>query len=162
MSSNNKVAVLAIMMQNANEPLFLKDLKAALADGLDGDSAHMHQFVLHASLDMVREKQWHTQHMYLGPVESFRDNVVSAWVMANGTSLLLLHRGFSEPSVKAFLKTVHTFMLVFFMNPVGGLGEHAVVDANFEAKVLTAAAQVDLRLDAFHLFFLGALCAQRN
>ena len=78
----------------------------------------MHQFVLHASLDMVREKQFFSNAMYLGPVETFRDNVVSAWVMANGTSILLLNRGFPEASIKSFLKAVYQLMLLYFLNPL--------------------------------------------
>jgi len=101
----------------------------------------MHQFVLHASLDMVREKQFFTPSMYLGAVETFRDNVVSAWVMANGTSILLLNRGFPEASVKAFLKAVYQLALLHFLNPLGQR-DAPIKTVAFEAKVFQAAAQV--------------------
>jgi hypothetical protein len=152
--ARSKVAVFAVVAQNGSEPLYLRDLKSSD----EVDSSHMYQFVLHASLDMVgvrccprararrpdlpalnQEKQWHTSAMYLGPVESFRDNVVSAWVMANGTNLLLLNRGFPEASVKAFLKTMHTVILGVCVNPLARK-DAPINDAAFDAKVSAAAA----------------------
>ncbi|XP_050385470.1 uncharacterized protein LOC126801998 isoform X2 [Argentina anserina] len=55
------------------------------------DAAQLHQFILHAALDIVQDLAWTTSAMYLKAVDRFNDLVVSAYVTAGHTRLMLLH-----------------------------------------------------------------------
>ncbi|KAL6125625.1 hypothetical protein ACLB2K_073681 [Fragaria x ananassa] len=46
------------------------------------DAAQLHQFILHAALDIVQDLAWTTSAMYLKAVDRFNDLVVSAYVTA--------------------------------------------------------------------------------
>ncbi|RYR44707.1 hypothetical protein Ahy_A08g040993 isoform C [Arachis hypogaea] len=46
------------------------------------DAAQLHQFILHAALDIVQDLAWTTSAMYLKSVDRFNDLVVSVYVTA--------------------------------------------------------------------------------
>ncbi|KAG6781526.1 hypothetical protein POTOM_014436 [Populus tomentosa] len=46
------------------------------------DAAQMHQFILHAALDIVQDLAWTTSAMYLKAIDRFNDMVVSVYVTA--------------------------------------------------------------------------------
>ncbi|KAH1245908.1 Trafficking protein particle complex subunit 2 [Glycine max] len=46
------------------------------------DSAQLHQFILHAALDIVQDLAWTTSAMYLKSVDRFNELVVSVYVTA--------------------------------------------------------------------------------
>ncbi|KAG6787850.1 hypothetical protein POTOM_003895 [Populus tomentosa] len=46
------------------------------------DAAQMHQFILHAALDIVQDLAWTTSAMYLKAIDRFNDLVVSVYVTA--------------------------------------------------------------------------------
>ncbi|KAM2275050.1 hypothetical protein ACFX1S_044783 [Malus domestica] len=46
------------------------------------DAAQLHQFILHAALDIVQDLAWTTSAMYLKAVDRFNDLVVSVYVTA--------------------------------------------------------------------------------
>ncbi|KAJ4839577.1 hypothetical protein Tsubulata_035990 [Turnera subulata] len=46
------------------------------------DAAQLHQFVLHAALDIVQDHAWTTSAMFLKSIDRFNDLVVSVYVTA--------------------------------------------------------------------------------
>ncbi|KAH1255308.1 Trafficking protein particle complex subunit 2B [Glycine max] len=46
------------------------------------DAAQLHQFILHAALDIVQDLAWTTSAMYLKSVDRFNELVVSVYVTA--------------------------------------------------------------------------------
>ncbi|KAM0972511.1 hypothetical protein COP2_020714 [Malus domestica] len=46
------------------------------------DAAQLHQFILHAALDIVQDLAWTTSAMYLKAIDRFNDLVVSVYVTA--------------------------------------------------------------------------------
>ncbi|KAI9114409.1 hypothetical protein K1719_014637 [Acacia pycnantha] len=46
------------------------------------DAAQLHQFILHAALDIVQDLAWTTSAMYLKSIDRFNDLVVSVYVTA--------------------------------------------------------------------------------
>lgn len=60
------------------------------------DAAQLHQFILHAALDVVQDLAWTTSAMYLKSVDRFNELVVSVYVTAGHTRLMLLHDGSKE------------------------------------------------------------------
>ncbi|XP_020085196.1 probable trafficking protein particle complex subunit 2 isoform X4 [Ananas comosus] len=46
------------------------------------EAAHLHQFILHAALDIVQDLAWTTSAMFLKSVDRFNDLVVSVYVTA--------------------------------------------------------------------------------
>ncbi|CDY29106.1 hypothetical protein Bca4012_043019 [Brassica carinata] len=57
------------------------------------DAAQLHQFILHAALDVVQDLAWTTSAMFLKSVDRFNDLVVSVYVTA-GHILFLLEQLF--------------------------------------------------------------------
>ncbi|PNY02637.1 trafficking protein particle complex subunit 2-like protein, partial [Trifolium pratense] len=53
------------------------------------DAAQLHQFILHAALDVVQDLAWTTSAMYLKSVDRFNELVVSVYVTAGH---ILYHR----------------------------------------------------------------------
>ncbi|XWS13178.1 hypothetical protein CRYUN_Cryun36dG0015300 [Craigia yunnanensis] len=46
------------------------------------DAAQLHQFILHAALDIVQDLAWTTSAMFLKAIDRFNDMVVSVYVTA--------------------------------------------------------------------------------
>ncbi|KAG2302278.1 hypothetical protein Bca52824_030929 [Brassica carinata] len=47
------------------------------------DAAQLHQFILHAALDVVQDLAWTTSAMFLKSVDRFNDLVVSVYILLN-------------------------------------------------------------------------------
>ncbi|KAH9255213.1 hypothetical protein BASA81_006653 [Batrachochytrium salamandrivorans] len=132
-----KVAVLAIVVGNNDEPVFLKDLKAPAAHLGSGElhpDEYLYHFLLHSSLDLLADKQWVNTNMFLGVVETFREYSVSAWITLSGTKLLLLHHGHTELQVKNFFREVHQVWIKQAMNPLQPR-EGQITSLGFDVKV---------------------------
>ena len=80
------------------------------------EQAHLHQFVLHAALDLVDERQWESSAMNLKCVDKFSE-YVSAFVTAGQARLLLLHAQRNDEGIKAFFHEVHELYLRIILNP---------------------------------------------
>ena len=111
-----------------SEPLFEAELipptsgsqPAATTDEL----AYLHQFVLHASLDMVQSSMWSNNANFLRVIDRFNTLLVSAYITPGGTVMLLLHHGrTNEESIRAFFVEVGDLFAKHVMNPF------AVLDA---------------------------------
>ncbi|BBG96214.1 SNARE-like superfamily protein [Prunus dulcis] len=72
------------------------------------DAAQLHQFILHAALDIVQDLAWTTSAMYLKAIDRFNDLVVSVYVTADiHTRLMLLHDSRNDDGIKSFFQEVH-------------------------------------------------------
>nr|XP_016455684.1 PREDICTED: transport protein particle 20 kDa subunit-like isoform X1 [Nicotiana tabacum]XP_016455685.1 PREDICTED: transport protein particle 20 kDa subunit-like isoform X1 [Nicotiana tabacum] len=71
------------------------------------DAAHQHQFILHAALDIVQDLAWTTSAMFLKSIDRFNDLVVSVYVTAGHTRLMLLHDSRNDDGIKSFFQEVH-------------------------------------------------------
>lgn len=70
------------------------------------DSSHLQQFILHAALDPIDDRLWDASGMNLRVVDKFNDLLVSAYVTAGRTRLLLLHDNRNDDGIHAFFKEV--------------------------------------------------------
>ncbi|CAN1344081.1 Trafficking protein particle complex subunit 2 [Linum perenne] len=71
------------------------------------DAAQLNQFVLHAALDIVQDSAWSTSAMFLKHLDRFNDLVVSVYVTAGHTRLMLLHDSRNDDGIKSFFQEVH-------------------------------------------------------
>ncbi|KAJ7004831.1 trafficking protein particle complex subunit 2 isoform X2 [Populus alba x Populus x berolinensis] len=83
------------------------------------DAAQMHQFILHAALDIVQDLAWTTSAMYLKAIDRFNDMVVSVYVTAGHIlcicdfvcysikRFMLLHDSRNDDGIKSFFQEVH-------------------------------------------------------
>ena len=106
--------------------------------GKKEDAAHLHQFVMHAALDFVDERQWETNAMNLKLVDRFNDLLVYAFVTAGGTRFLLLHDQRNEENVRNFFHDVHELYLKILLNPFHS-PRAPIVDETFDARVRESA-----------------------
>lgn len=138
-----KVMVLAVVVGDNDEPVFLKDLRlAGQKDEGNNIEEYLYHFVLHSALDAVAEKQWQLQlsQTYLGVVDTFREYSVSALVTVSGTKFLLLHRGLSDVNVRTFLKGAYAAWLRIAVNPLNDR-EESIDSAAFETKMLSISSK---------------------
>ena len=85
------------------------------------DTAHLHQLILHAALDVVEEREWDTPSMYLKVVDKFNDLLVSCYTTAGHTRLLLLHDSrLGEEGIRLFFQEAHELYLKVQLSPFHG------------------------------------------
>jgi len=107
-----------MIVSREDVPQYEADLGTSGGAPRKEDAAHLHQFVMHAALDFVDERQWETGGMYLrGPVDRFNDMLVYAFVTASGARFLLLHDTRNEEPVRAFFHDVHELYLKARLDP---------------------------------------------
>ncbi|KAJ7556686.1 hypothetical protein O6H91_05G093700 [Diphasiastrum complanatum] len=82
------------------------------------EAMHQHQFILHAALDIVEDLAWTTNTMYLKSVDRFNDLVVSVYITAGRTRLMLLHDSRSDDGIKNFFQDVHELYMKVLLNPL--------------------------------------------
>ncbi|KAI5660516.1 hypothetical protein M9H77_29309 [Catharanthus roseus] len=71
------------------------------------EAAHQHQFILHSALDIVQDQAWTTSAMFQKGIDRFNDLVVSVYVTAGHTRLMLLHDSRNDDGIKSFFQEVH-------------------------------------------------------
>ncbi|KAM7471698.1 hypothetical protein LguiA_009881 [Lonicera macranthoides] len=99
------------------------------------DVAHLHQFILHAALDIAQDLAWTTSAMFLKAVDRFNDLVVSVYVTAViHTRLMLLHDSRNDDGIKGFFQEVHELYIKILLNPLYLPGSR-VTSSHFDTKV---------------------------
>ncbi|XP_057779153.1 uncharacterized protein LOC130997757 isoform X2 [Salvia miltiorrhiza] len=91
------------------------------------DAAHQHQFILHAALDIVQDMAWTTSAMFLKAIDRFNDLVVSVYVTAGHTRLMLLHDSRNDDGIKSFFQET-------LLNPLYLPGSR-ITSSHFDTKV---------------------------
>ncbi|KAJ2609092.1 TRAPP subunit [Coemansia sp. RSA 1365] len=81
------------------------------------ENKHLHQFVVHAALDLVEDALFLTNACYLKTVDKYNDWNVSAYVTPSNVRLMLLHEARSEDSIRSFFTDCHEFYIKTLMNP---------------------------------------------
>ncbi|KAL3335366.1 hypothetical protein AABB24_031535, partial [Solanum stoloniferum] len=98
------------------------------------DAAHQHQFILHAALDIVQDLAWTTSAMFLKSIDRFNDLVVSVYVTAGHTRLMLLHDSRNDDGIKSFFQEVHELYIKILLNPLYLPGSR-ITSSHFDTKV---------------------------
>ena len=101
-------------------------------------AAHLHQFVVHAALDMAEEAAWNTNSMYLKTVDTFNELQISAWITASQVKFMLLHERGHEDKIRLFFQAVHELYLKTLLNPFFAPGS-PITSRVFDARVRAAA-----------------------
>mmetsp|Transcript_24383 Transcript_24383/g.33590 ORF Transcript_24383/g.33590 Transcript_24383/m.33590 type:complete len:136 (+) Transcript_24383:304-711(+) len=107
-------ALYFVIVSRDDHPIFEADLSSG---SKTEDVSHLHQFILHASLDPIDERMWESTSMNLKIVDKFNELHVSAYVTAGRSRLLLLHETRNEEGIKLFFQDVHELYLKVLMNP---------------------------------------------
>lgn len=98
------------------------------------EGTHLHQFILHAALDIVQDALWTTNAMFLKVVDKFNDLLVSVYVSAGQTRLMLLHDTRNEDGIKSFFQEVHELYIKILLNPLYVPGSR-ITSAYFDTRV---------------------------
>ncbi|KAF7840160.1 trafficking protein particle complex subunit 2 [Senna tora] len=108
------------------------------------DAAQLHQFILHAALDIVQDLAWTTSAMYLKSIDRFNDLVVSVYVTAVycdifldlsiHTRFMLLHDSRNDDGIKSFFQEVHELYIKILLNPLYLPGSR-ITSSHFDTKV---------------------------
>uniref|UniRef100_A0A2P2K7I4 Trafficking protein particle complex subunit 2 isoform X2 n=1 Tax=Rhizophora mucronata TaxID=61149 RepID=A0A2P2K7I4_RHIMU len=98
------------------------------------DAAQLHQFVLHAALDIVQDLAWTTSAMFLKGIDRFNDLVVSVYVTAGHTRFMLLHDSRNEDGIKSFFQEVQELYIKILLNPLYLPGSR-ITSSHFDTKV---------------------------
>ncbi|KAK9996921.1 hypothetical protein SO802_021607 [Lithocarpus litseifolius] len=115
------------------------------------DAAQLHQFILHAALDIVQDIAWTTSAMFLKAIDRFNDLVVSVYVTAVfcryisynlifslttslHTRLMLLHDSRNDDGIKSFFQEVHELYIKVLLNPLYLPGSR-IASSHFDTKV---------------------------
>ncbi|KAI9174435.1 hypothetical protein LWI28_017202 [Acer negundo] len=91
------------------------------------DAAQLHQFILHASLDIVQDLAWTTSAIFLKAIDRLNDLVVSVYVTAVHTRLMLLHDSRNDDGIKSFFQEVHELYIKILLNPLNLPGSRILI-----------------------------------
>jgi hypothetical protein len=131
-----------VIVSPNDAPLYEFDVVAS--SRVTGETVtQLHQFIVHAALDMIDEQQWTTSSMYLKQVDKFNEFAVSAYVTACGARFCMLYessRTNVEDGLKNFFQDVHDAFMKMLLNPFYGyLNNTQIKNAVFDGRVRAAA-----------------------
>eukprot|EP00656_Telonema_subtile_P013067 TRINITY_DN1662_c0_g1_i2.p1 TRINITY_DN1662_c0_g1~~TRINITY_DN1662_c0_g1_i2.p1 ORF type:complete len:148 (+),score=38.80 TRINITY_DN1662_c0_g1_i2:227-670(+) len=99
--------------------------EAEIVTAKEQDTSHLHQFILHASLDVVEDLEWTTQSMKLtgekgsNAIDRFNTHSIAAFVTAGRGRFLMLYESKHEehPGINKFFHEVYDLYLKVILNP---------------------------------------------
>lgn len=98
----------------------------------------LNQFIIHSALDMVDQRVWTGNSMFLKEVDKFNDLSISAFCTAGHVRFMLLHDARTdENAVKTFLYEIYELYIKVLLNPFQektGLIKSAAFDARVRAS----------------------------
>ncbi|KAK7825521.1 trafficking protein particle complex subunit 2 [Quercus suber] len=92
------------------------------------DAAQLHQFILHAALDIVQDIAWTTSAMYISY------NLIFSLTTSLHTRLMLLHDSRNDDGIKSFFQEVHELYIKVLLNPLYLPGSR-IASSHFDTKV---------------------------
>ncbi|KAH7543909.1 hypothetical protein JRO89_XS15G0058800 [Xanthoceras sorbifolium] len=105
------------------------------------DAAQLHQFILHAALDIVQDLAWTTSAMFLKAIDRFNDLVVSVYVTAGHILYICELSSISGDSVDDYggrgaggLMIVNSGSCMILLNPLYLPGSR-IASSHFDTKV---------------------------
>ncbi|KAI8017484.1 Trafficking protein particle complex subunit 2 [Camellia lanceoleosa] len=132
LKKTNMASTACFMIVSRNDiPIYEAEVGAAVKKE---EAAHQHQFILHAALDIVQDLAWTTSAMFLKAVDRFNDLVVSVYVTAGHTRLMLLHDSRNDDGIKSFFQEVHELYIKILLNPLYIPGSR-ITSSCFDTKV---------------------------
>ncbi|KAL2643368.1 hypothetical protein R1flu_010955 [Riccia fluitans] len=115
------------------------------------EATHLHQFILHAALDVVQDAVWLTNGMFLKTVDRFNDLYVSVYVTAGHTRLMLLHDSKNDDGIRNFFQEVHELYIKLLLNPLYVPGSR-ITSSYFDTRQKKPRTLLDEWIDvAFYL-----------
>ncbi|KAJ2081959.1 TRAPP subunit [Coemansia sp. RSA 988] len=102
------------------------------------ENKHLHQFVVHAALDLVEDALFLTNACYLKTVDKYNDWNVSAYVTPSNVRLMLLHEAKSEDAIRSFFTDCHELYMKTLMNPFYEPNS-TILSQAFDTKINTLA-----------------------
>lgn len=98
----------------------------------------MHEFIVHAALDMVDSVIWSNNSYYLKVVDRYGDWLVSAYLASTGDRFMLLHDVRNEEAIRQFFLEAHDLYTKYTLNPF--YQQRSAIDSGpFEVKIRLAA-----------------------
>ena len=94
----------------------------------------LHQFIAHASLDMVERMAPTVNGPYLKVVDRYGEWLVSAFIASSGDRLLLLHDARNEDGIRQFFAEAHELWTRLSLNPFYTNGA-PIESGPFEVKI---------------------------
>lgn len=104
-----------VMVGREDNPLYQRGFSCKEAN--DSENKYYYEFIAHASLDLLDEQMWQTEHMFLKTIDKFNDMLVSAFVTPTGIKFLMVHDGKNEEGIKKFFTSVYEIFVKYSMNP---------------------------------------------
>ncbi|GJQ14706.1 hypothetical protein GpartN1_g6999.t1 [Galdieria partita] len=98
------------------------------------ETAHLREFILFASLDLLEQVIWSTRDFYLKAIDRFNDQTIYGLVTASSTRLLLVSDGKSEEAVKNFLQEAYELYVKLALNPFFEPGK-PILSASFHDRI---------------------------
>ncbi|KAL9312369.1 putative trafficking protein particle complex subunit 2 [Arabidopsis thaliana] len=103
------------------------------------DAAQLHQFILHAALDVVQDLAWTTSAMLVYWLLCITDsyavvNICFFLNLSTHTRLMLLHDSRNEDGIKSFFQEVHELYIKILLNPLYLPGSR-ITSSHFDTKV---------------------------
>ncbi len=99
----------------------------------------MHQFIVHAALDMVESMQWGQASNHLKVVDRYGDWIVSAFISPDGARFMLLHDAAGattkgDESIRTFLNEANELYTRVTLDPFY-LADSPIASTAFLVKV---------------------------
>ena len=86
------------------------------AKSFEDKITYLHELIGYASLDFVENKEWSENKMYISQVDKFNDFYVNCFITAGRMRFILIHRGYSEDSIKNFFNEVYENYVKILLN----------------------------------------------